>query len=110
MAGQTGIEHFPHLLVPGERASHGAAVLIMLFDADSEGFHATQHPPAFKGRQYRARGFLNESKLLSLLRLAAHNDTAKSVTVAVKKLCRRVHHHVRAECQRLLKVGRHESV
>ena len=45
-----------------------------------------------------------------MLLLCANHNSAQSVAVAVEKFRGRVHHHVRAQRQRLLEIWRHECV
>src|SRR6266496_2857959 len=110
MVFQSGIENLPHLHVPCQKFCDTAAVAVVLQHADGERLGSTQHKPAFKWRQNRACGFLNEPQLLGLLLAGANDDSAESVAMPVEKFRCRMNDHVRAQRNWLLKKGRHESV
>ena len=93
-----------------QELGHFAAIAIMLQHTNGKRLGFAQHQPALEWRENRARCLLYETKLLSLLLARADNHSAQAVAMAVEELGGRVDDHVGAECNRLLKIRRHESV
>src|SRR5690349_3587595 len=104
MFRKAGIENSFHLLVTRQEFGNDAAMAIMLFHANREGFHSPEHQPAFEGRKNGAGGFLNESELCGLLLSGTDDDPAEAVAVSIEKLGSGVNHHVSTEGDRLLEI------
>ncbi len=94
----------------GKKFGDLASVAIVLFHAHGQRLYATQDQPALEGRENRPSSLLQKGQLFGLLRLGADDHTTKTVTVPVQELRSGVHHHVGAEFNRALEVGRHERV
>ena len=60
MALQSGISQLAHLGMDGEKLRHGAAILLMLLDAQGQCSDAAQDEEALEGRHDSAGGLLDE--------------------------------------------------
>ena len=107
---QPGIKNFFHLLMLRQKIRNNTSVAVMDLHPRGQRLHPTKHHPALKRRKYRPSCLLQKCQPLRLLRPTAHHHSAQPIAVAIQKFCSRVHHHVRAQRQRLLKVGRHKRV
>src|SRR5580698_2297764 len=110
MIWQAWIKNLLHFFVVRKIVSDFAATAIVLFHANGQSLDAAQKQPAFERRQDGSGTFLNERKLLRLLRLGADHNTSQPIAVTIKKFRSRVDNHVSAEFNRMLKIWRHESV
>src|ERR1700693_670650 len=107
---ETGIENPSYFFVMRQEFSNDTAATIVLFHADRKRLDAAQYQPAFERRKNGSGGFLCKSQFVSLLLGGANHDPAEPVAVSVEEFRGGVHNHVGSEPDRLLKVGRHESV
>src|SRR5882757_3736924 len=99
MIRQTRIQDGRYRGVTGKKVSNSTAVYLMLLHAHRQRFNPTQHQKALERRKNASGAFLHKSKCLRVIRPGSDQDTAQTVTVAIEKLGRGVHHKVRTPLQ-----------
>src|SRR5450631_1267598 len=97
MIRQSGIENLRHFFMLREIVGDEAAAAVVLLHTNSESFHSAQNQPALKGRQNRARAFLQKRQLFRLLGFGANYDSAETVAVSIEKFRGGMNDHIRAE-------------
>ena len=110
MAGQTWVVHRAYGRVVVQLRGDSFGVLLVLTQAHVQGTQAAQGEVAVERRAGEAVAVAPPLQLFNQRRIACHHRAADHVAVAIDVLGGRVHHHVRAEQQRLLQRRRQECV
>ena len=108
--GQARVVHPLDRRVAGEQLGDPLGVVAVPLHPHREGLHPAQGQPGVERAGHRAGGVLGEAQLLGQRVVAGHQRAADHVGVAADVLRGRVQHHVGAQRERGLQVGRGEGV